>query len=57
MPAASDWKVPSAIQPRARDYAYDLDRALAAVVGVKRRLGYGAPGHADSVAGVGLHAA
>ena len=35
MPAASDWKVPSAVQPKARDYGYDLDRALAAVVGVR----------------------
>src|SRR5258708_7130302 len=35
MPATSDWKVPSAVQPKPRDYAYDLDRALAAVVGVR----------------------
>jgi S1-C subfamily serine protease len=30
-----DWKVPSAVQPKPEDYAYDLDRALAAVVGVR----------------------
>jgi S1-C subfamily serine protease len=34
MPSASDWKVPSALQPKPKDYGYDLDRALSAVVGL-----------------------
>jgi S1-C subfamily serine protease len=34
MPAATEWKVPSANQPRAGDYAFDLDKALASVVGL-----------------------
>jgi S1-C subfamily serine protease len=32
--ALTEWKVPAAVQPRAEDYAYDLDRALSAIVGV-----------------------
>ncbi len=35
MPSVSDWKVPSSIQPKPEDYAYDLDAALSAVVGVR----------------------
>ena len=35
MPSLSDWKVPAAVQPKPEDYAYDLDQALAAVVGVR----------------------
>ena len=35
MPSVSDWKVPASAQPKAADYAYDLDAALAAVVGVR----------------------
>ncbi len=35
MPAVSDWKVPTSVQPKPSDYAYDLDAALAAVVGVR----------------------
>jgi S1-C subfamily serine protease len=31
----SDWKVPSAAQPKPEDYDYDLDRALASVVGIR----------------------
>jgi S1-C subfamily serine protease len=31
----SDWKVPAANQPKAEDYAFDLDRALASIVGVR----------------------
>lgn len=32
--ASQDWKVPSALQPRPNNYAFDLDRALASVVGL-----------------------
>lgn len=35
MSSVSDWRVPSALQPNASDYAFDLDRALAAVVGLR----------------------
>jgi S1-C subfamily serine protease len=35
MPSVSDWSVPRAAQPKARDYGYDLDRALSAVVGLR----------------------
>jgi S1-C subfamily serine protease len=35
MPGLGDWKVPPAVQPKPGDYAYDLDSALAAVVGIK----------------------
>jgi S1-C subfamily serine protease len=35
MPSDSDWNVPPAVQPRPEDYAYDLDRALSAVVGLR----------------------
>src|SRR5438552_8497208 len=31
----SDWKVPPAVQPKPEDYAYDLDHALASVVGIR----------------------
>lgn len=34
MPSLTEWKVPPAVQPRAQDYAFDLDRALSAVVGL-----------------------
>jgi S1-C subfamily serine protease len=34
MAALTEWKVPPAVQPRPEDYAYDLDRALSAVVGL-----------------------
>jgi S1-C subfamily serine protease len=34
MPSVSDWKIPSAAQPKPGDYGYDLDRALAAMVGL-----------------------
>jgi S1-C subfamily serine protease len=30
----TEWKVPSAVQPRLEDYGYDLERALSAVVGL-----------------------
>ena len=35
MASASDWKIPSGLQPKPENYAYDLDQALAAVVGVR----------------------
>src|SRR3954464_7575084 len=34
MPALTEWRVPPANQPRASDYDFDLDRALASVVGL-----------------------
>src|SRR5215831_7187240 len=34
MPSVTEWKVPPAFQPRPTDYAFDLDRALASVVGL-----------------------
>jgi S1-C subfamily serine protease len=35
MPSVSDWKIPSAAQPKPGDYGYDLDHALTAVVGLR----------------------
>src|SRR6266850_7051053 len=35
MPSPSDWKVPSAVEPKPEDYGYDLDRALDSVVAVR----------------------
>jgi S1-C subfamily serine protease len=34
MPSLTEWKVPPANQPRASDYAFDLDKALSSVVGL-----------------------
>jgi S1-C subfamily serine protease len=34
MPSLTEWKVPPANQPRPGDYAFDLDHALASVVGL-----------------------
>ena len=34
MPSLTEWKVPPANQPRAADYAFDLDRVLSSVVGL-----------------------
>ena len=34
MASLIEWKVPQAVQPRAEDYAYDLERALSSVVGL-----------------------
>jgi len=34
MPSVSDWKVPSAVQPKPGDYGYDLEHALSCVVGL-----------------------
>jgi S1-C subfamily serine protease len=35
MPSSSDWELPAAVQPKPENYAYDLDRALAAMVGLR----------------------
>jgi S1-C subfamily serine protease len=35
MPTVSEWKVPQASQPKPGEYGYDLDTALASVVGIK----------------------
>lgn len=35
MPSIGEWKVVAAVQPRPEDYAYDLDRALQSVVGLR----------------------
>src|SRR6476660_4234799 len=34
MPSASNWEFPQSVQPKPGDYAYDLDRALSAAVGL-----------------------
>jgi len=34
MATISEWRVPPAIQPRAAEYAFDLDRALSSIVGL-----------------------
>jgi S1-C subfamily serine protease len=35
MPSPSDWKVPSAVEPKPEDYAYDLDNALGSLVALR----------------------
>jgi S1-C subfamily serine protease len=35
MASVSEWKVPASAQPKPEDYAYDLDRALAAMVALR----------------------
>src|ERR1700752_2421236 len=35
MPSVSNWKVPSAVQPKPEDYGYDLDHALSSVVALR----------------------
>ena len=35
MPSLSDWKVPTAAQPKPEDYSYDLEHAFNAVVGLR----------------------
>jgi S1-C subfamily serine protease len=35
MASVSDWKVPASVQPKPVDYTYDLDLALAAIVGLR----------------------
>lgn len=34
MVSLTQWKVPAAVQPRAEDYGFDLDRTLSSIVGV-----------------------
>src|SRR3954464_2557740 len=34
MPSLTEWKVPSAFQPRPGDYSFDLDKVLSSVVGL-----------------------
>jgi S1-C subfamily serine protease len=34
MPSLTEWKVPSAVQPRTEDYDFDLERVLSSVVGL-----------------------
>src|ERR1700681_2060338 len=53
MSPASDWKVAAAVRPKAQDYAYDLDQALAAVVGVRSII----PGDAFSAEPLGTERA
>ncbi|GJD98620.1 MULTISPECIES: S1C family serine protease [Methylobacterium] len=38
MASSGEWRIPSAAQPRPADYAYDLDRALTAVVALSARV-------------------
>jgi S1-C subfamily serine protease len=35
MPSVSEWKVPSALQPKAEDYSFDLEQALTSIVGIR----------------------
>jgi S1-C subfamily serine protease len=35
MPSLSEWKVPSALQPKPENYGYNLDRALESVLGLR----------------------
>jgi S1-C subfamily serine protease len=35
MASVSDWKVPASVQPKAEDYAYDLDVALSCIVALR----------------------
>ncbi|WP_298962576.1 S1C family serine protease [uncultured Methylobacterium sp.] len=37
MASLGDWKIPSAVQPRPANYAYDLDQALTAVIALSAR--------------------
>ena len=39
MPALTEWRVPPANQPRAGDYAFDLDKALSSVTESRATLG------------------
>jgi S1-C subfamily serine protease len=38
MPSVSEWKVPVADQPKPADFAYDLDTAISAVVGLRTQV-------------------
>src|SRR6202162_5758165 len=53
MPPASEWKVPAAVQPKPQDYAYDLDQALASMLGVRSII----PGDAFSAETLGTERA
>jgi S1-C subfamily serine protease len=35
MPSSSDWELPSAVQPKPENYAFDLEQALGAMVGLR----------------------
>jgi S1-C subfamily serine protease len=35
MPSVTEWKVPSALQPKLQDYGFDLDQALTSIVGIR----------------------
>ena len=35
MPSVGDWKVAEAVQPKREDYGYDLEAALASMVGIR----------------------
>jgi len=35
MPSPSEWKVPSAVEPKPEDYGYDLDRTLGSLVSLR----------------------
>ena len=35
MPSVSEWKVPPALQPKPADYGFDLEQALASIVGIR----------------------
>jgi S1-C subfamily serine protease len=35
MPSVSEWKIPSALQPKLQDYGFDLDQALTSIVGIR----------------------
>jgi S1-C subfamily serine protease len=48
-----DWKVPAEAQPQPRDYSFDLDAALAAVVALKARI----PGDAQTADALGVERA
>src|ERR1700761_8155319 len=38
MASVSDWKIPVSVQPKPEDYSYDLDRALASMVGLRANI-------------------
>jgi S1-C subfamily serine protease len=49
MPSVSEWKVPAAQQPKAEDYSFDLEQALASIVGIRATV----PGDAFSAQTLG----
>src|SRR5258708_36887908 len=38
MPDTPDWQLPAAVQPHGEDFAFDVDQALSAVVGLSARI-------------------